>query len=695
MEKEITQRFYEVLQNKFKFKEFRPGQLDALTILMTKSRLLCIQPTGYGKSLLYQLPAIILDGITLVISPLLALMRDQLAQLKNRFDVAAASINSDQSDEENYAAMQAALLGKCRILFISPEQLDNLNRVDFLLKLPISLLVVDEAHCISTWGHDFRPSYRQIIKIIQILVNKNPDLKILGLTATANSQTEIDIKNQLTVDKQKVVVHRESMSRSNIRLSVIHTTGMANKLATLVQLLNQLEGSGLVYCATRENTEIVAEFLQKQEVRAIAYHAGIGIDQKQKVQQDFLQDKYPVIVATNALGMGIDKSNLRFIIHFDFPGSITAYYQEVGRCGRDGLPAEGVLLYDSADSKIQNYFIEAAQPNSLDFDAVLNAVEHAASTANLTTLKRLTGLHPTKLSVILAELIEQGFLEKILINRSQIYRLTSKKGKPNLTRYSQQFKIRTAELKAMQQYAEKDYGCLMTILCRALGDMSSTKCGNCCRCTTTPFQAFNDKNFLFAISSWLTRRTVPITLSKKIRSTIPGIAILDGKLRSPDFVSFMHARAKSSLKDLGVSDNFMELIKECVKDLDHHYQLSCIVPIPSRTWGARNTIAGLIASYLKIPIFQDLLFWQEQPNARQGELLNNDQRQHNVAQRMRANLNKQVSGGAILLFDDYTGSGATLDEAARALRDYAGVENKIIPFTLAAVKWRLGKKGMI
>ncbi len=397
MNNELAQQLQLTLQKKFGFQTFRPGQLDALISLMTHGRLLCIQPTGHGKSLLYQLPSLLFEGTTLVISPLLALVRDQLTQLHHRFAIAAASINTDQSDEENYAARVAAQEGKIRILFIAPEQLDNLERFQFLLALPIRLVVVDEAHCISTWGHDFRPSYRNIVKFVQALADKHPDIKLLGLTATANDKTEVDIKQQLTIDAKPIHIHRESMDRPNIRLAVIPVTSTAHKLALLTHLISSLKGSGLIYCATRDNTELVADYLTTLGIHAIAYHAGLDMILKQKIQQDFIQDNYPVITATNALGMGIDKSNLRYIIHFDFPGSITAYYQEVGRAGRDGLLADGILLYHSADKKIQKHFIESAQPDTDEFLQVLTLISTSNELLNLSSLKRLSGLHPTKL----------------------------------------------------------------------------------------------------------------------------------------------------------------------------------------------------------------------------------------------------------------------------------------------------------
>ncbi|MBX9744280.1 MAG: RecQ family ATP-dependent DNA helicase, partial [Chlamydiales bacterium] len=260
------------LQTVFGFQAFRPGQLEAISLLLEKKRLLCIQPTGYGKSLLYQLPSCLLPGLTLVISPLLALMRDQLKHLNERFHIPAAAINTDQTEEENTQARQLALAGKIKVLFIAPEQLDHIDRFAFLLQLPITLLVVDEAHCISTWGHDFRPSYRQILHLLSALTAKHAAVHILALTATADQRVEEDIKKQLTLSEHPVAVLRENMDRPNIKLSVSMEPHLAAKLAACADILSSTEGCGLIYCATREHVELVAQFLQLQQFDIAAYH---------------------------------------------------------------------------------------------------------------------------------------------------------------------------------------------------------------------------------------------------------------------------------------------------------------------------------------------------------------------------------------------------------------------------------------
>lgn len=678
----------------FGFKDFRPGQHEAITTLLATGRLLCIQPTGHGKSLLYQLPTLLLPGLTLVISPLLALMRDQLLQLNNRFHIPAASLNSDQTSEENVATINAAKAGLIRILFVAPEQLDDLARLQFLQQLPINFLVVDEAHCISTWGHDFRPSYRQIMQLVRSLEQKNSALKILALTATADSKTEADIKQQLSYDHHQMLVQRTNMDRPNIQLHVIPVSDIAHKLNTITELLLQLKGHGLIYCATRENTELVADYLIQNGIQAAAYHAGFEPEEKRLLQQSFIDNKYRVVVATNALGMGIDKADLRFIIHFDMPGSITSYYQEVGRCGRDGLAAQGVLLFDPADRKIQQHFIDSAQPSKEDFQLIIHTIANAAEAPNLNFIKRFTGLHPTRVTVVIAELLEQNYIHKILQNGRQIYQRTTKNSPPDLSRYQNQYQIKMQELAAMLNYGAQQVSCLMANLRQHLGDIDANHCGHCSVCSTLPFQINNNSAQISVITNWLLNRSVTIE-AVKINNISPGIAVLDGKLRSHLFIKFMQQRAQSNLEQPSISEELLLHLKQQLNVLCQRHVFGCIITIPSRTWSARNAISDMLSQHLAVPVLLDLLHWKQLPEARQGELLNNDQRRYNVDKKMGITMKNTLPQGAILLLDDYTGSGNTLKEAARALRKEANCKNEIVPFTIAAVKWHLGKSGMI
>ncbi len=679
----MENRFLTLLQEKFGLSEFRPGQIEAMQTLLGRNRLLCIQPTGYGKSLLYQLPSCLLEGITLVVSPLLALMRDQIDQLTNRFQIAAASINSDQTEAENALAKTKALQGKIQILFTSPEMLDHIDRFEFLLKLPICLLVIDEAHCISTWGHDFRPSYRHILQFSQALKKTHPDLKILGLTATADERVEKDIVSQLSSPEEPVYVWREKMDRPNIHLSVISVEGTAAKLTLCQTLLSKLSGNGLIYCSTRESAELVAEYLQKQGLSIIAYHAGLESEEKKNIQIGFSKNTYRAIAATTALGMGIDKKDLRFIIHFDLPGSITAYYQEVGRSGRDGLKAEGILLYDKIDRKVQDYFIDSALPEESDFKAVLDVVRSAESPPHLTSIKRLTGLHPTRVTIVIAELLDQKFLKKESLKGTQVYFIDQEDRPLDLSRYAAQHLIKTKELDQIIFYAEQKTECRMALLRKALGDLEAEGCGRCDVCQKQTPQPLSDSAEAL---QWLSMRPVPIP-GAKTNSISDGLSLFDGKLRTPLFLRFMRDRASAEEVD-------PEILSRLLQQADAlSSPIGAIATLPSKTWKAQKRYAEALAAHLKVPLFSDLLEWESSPEKRQGELLNNDQRYHNVHDKMKTHLPERVPSGAVILFDDYNGSGATIKEAARCLRK--ALKNPLIPLTIASIKWRLGKPGFI
>jgi ATP-dependent DNA helicase RecQ len=617
-----------------------------------------------------------------VISPLLALMRDQITHLQNRFKIPAGSINSDQSEEENNQIWMSAQTGLIKVLFVSPELLDHIDRFQFLLNLPISLIVIDEAHCISTWGHDFRPGYRQILNF----TSQVKSAKILGLTATADQKVQEDIVKALSTPNQPIQVLRESMDRPNIELSTLFTSGLASKLSFCKMLLSQLEGSGLIYCATRENAEIVAEYLQTQGISIAAYHAGFDPEKKRELQTAFTNDHFKVVAATTALGMGIDKPNLRFIIHFETPGSITAYYQEVGRAGRDGLKAQGILLYDSQDKKVQEYFIDSSLPSMSDFEKILQVVKEAKEPPNLTKIKRETGLHPTRVTIVLAELVEQGHLTKTSVKGSQVYQITELQKPINLDRYTIQHQVKLNELNKILSYAENRALCRMAILRKSLGDMDPLPCGRCdiCRKTIPLAAPATD-----AENAWLLNRTVPIAEAKTEKLSA-GLSLLDGKLRAPLFINFMKQR-----KDFPtIGEELLALLIKQAAHLHKKHSFQGIVLLPSNTWKARTFVGEALSKELGIPLFADLLSWKEAPTKRQGELLNNDQRQFNVKDKMELTTKDlELDQGPLLLLDDYIGSGATMKEAARTLRKT--ISTPLVPLTICHIQWRLGQPGFI
>ncbi len=680
-----------LLTQRFGFTEFRAGQREAIETLLRDNSLLCILPTGHGKSLLYQLPAVLIDGITLVISPLLALMRDQAEQLTNRFHIPAASINSDNTNEENDRVRHEVRSNDIKILFVAPEQLDNLETFSFLLSLPIGLVVVDEAHCVSTWGHDFRPSYRRIITALKHFNQQRPSLYVLALTATANRRTEADIAQQLQFPgRRPLQIHRASLQRTNIALSVVELRGMAAKLATLCQVIKP-EETTLIYCATRENVELVSKYLCHAGYPAAFYHAGIDSEAKQCLQREFFTGERTLLAATNALGMGIDKRDVRLIVHFDVPGSITAYYQEVGRAGRDGAPSRGVLLFDPADSRIQSHFIASAQPSEEDFAGVLACLDIKEEAPTLTEVKSLSGLHPTLVVVILAELMEQGHVAKELVGRRQVYRRTALNKAPDLSRYKEQLHTKKEELRLMLEYGEATTFCRMHYLCSLLGDPAEKPCGKCDYCLSETSAAPLSLEAVSKIDQWLLNQPCPIS-GYKPSGLGEGVAVLDGSVRTQLFVEFMRTRREST----SLRAEIMNRLIQFVRSLHETHKFIAVLPLPSRTWLGRNQTTQAIANSLGIRALPEALMWREDPAARQGELLNNDQRRINVKARMEVNSSIVLPKGPLLLLDDYVGSGVTLQEAARAVRSARGKSaSTLIPITVARVKWKLGSPGMI
>jgi ATP-dependent DNA helicase RecQ len=680
-----------LLTERFGFSEFRAGQREAIETLLRDRSLLCILPTGHGKSLLYQLPAVLIDGITLVISPLLALMRDQAEQLTHRFAIPAGSINSDQTEEENDRVRHAVRQNKIKILFVAPEQLDNLETFSFLLSLPVGLVVVDEAHCVSTWGHDFRPSYRRIIAALKHFNQRCPSLYVLALTATANARTEADIANQLQFEgRNPLQIHRASLNRPNLALSVRRLRGMASKLTTLCQLIKP-EETTIIYCATREHVELVSKYLCQAGYQAAFYHAGIDSEEKQILQREFFTGKRKLLVATNALGMGIDKRDVRLIVHFDVPGSVTAYYQEVGRAGRDGEPSRGVLLFDPADSRIQSHFIASAQPSEDDFATVLASLETQHEAPTLTEIKSLSGLHPTLVIVILAELMEQGHIVKELSGRRQVYRRTGLNRAPDLSRYQQQLHTRKEELRMILEYGESTEFCRMNYLCTLLGDPAEKPCGKCDHCLSETSVPSLSAEALSNIERWLVNQPCPIS-GYKPSGLGEGSAVLDSTIRTPLFVEFMRNRQENA----SLKAELISRIIQFARNLHETHHFSAVLPVPSRTWANRNQLTHAISDSLGIKEFPDALVWREIPPARQGELLNNDQRRANVKGRMEVNSSIALPDGPLLILDDYAGSGVTLQEAARAIRSVRGKGSALVtPITVARVKWKLGSSGMI
>ena len=343
-------RKYQVLKQYFGYSNFRSGQEDLIDAQMAGRDVLGVMPTGGGKSLCYQIPALLSDGITLVVSPLISLMKDQVAAMK-KAGIPAASINSSLSIDQIKTVYKNLVADKYKIVYIAPERLLTEGFLLTIKNIKVSIVAVDEAHCISQWGQDFRPSYLRIVEFLKLLGYRPV---VSAFTATATPQVRDDIERILELkDPLRVVT---GFDRPNLRFEVLKPR---NKPATLLELIkNRQDKSGIVYCSTRRGVEKTCLMLQNNDILATRYHAGLSDDERRANQDNFVHDRCNVIVATNAFGMGIDKSNVAYVIHYNIPQSIEAYYQEAGRAGRDGSDAECILLYSAGDIRTAKYLIE-------------------------------------------------------------------------------------------------------------------------------------------------------------------------------------------------------------------------------------------------------------------------------------------------------------------------------------------------
>ena len=466
------------LNSIFEIEHFYDDQWNAIARILNGERILMIQRTGFGKSLCYQFPATQFPGVTVVFSPLIALMRDQVRTLNQR-NIPAAFVNSEQSSEENTSAIQRALAGELKILYIAPERQENQEWLEATKKMNLSMIVIDEAHTISTWGHDFRPAFRRIINLVKLLPASLP---VLATTATATKKVQHDIERQIG---GRLTTIRGDLNRHNLYLHVIRVHSEDEKMIWLAANLNKLPGTGLIYTGTRVDTEIYSKWLNFVEIRSTDYNAGLDSQSRRDIEEGLRDNRWKCVVSTNALGMGIDKPDIRFIIHTQIPSSPIHYYQEIGRSGRDGKPTIIILFYNetkspdnerSVDYLLPLSFIESARPSAQKYHKVIEQIKEEPLTER--EIMKRVNLKQGQIRVIKADLIDQNIIREVLYGRTKKYEYQFDAGELDTSEFERLRLSRIKDLDSMIGYIYTDMP-RMEYLCRFLDNAEVTRYYHC------------------------------------------------------------------------------------------------------------------------------------------------------------------------------------------------------------------------
>lgn len=485
-------RIYEILRESYgENAKFREGQKEAIEAVVNGKRTLVVQKTGWGKSLVYFLSAKLLkekkkDGITLIISPLLALMNNQIDSAQ-RLGLNVKTINSDNNDEWGNIISDICDNNMVDALIISPERLANADFVkDCLDKIKnrVNLFVVDEAHCISDWGHDFRPDYRRIVKILQLLPSNVP---VLATTATANDRVVNDIVAQLG---ENLVISRGELIRESLAIQVIKLQKKEDRLAWLAENIEKMPGSGVVYCLTKADCDLVTDWLNENDIKSEKYYADISKEDKAIVLEKFQQNEIKVLVATVAFGMGYDKPDIGFVIHFQRPANIVSYYQQIGRAGRGIELAYAILLCGEEDEHINQYFINSAFPTEKDMNIVVDFITDNPG-KSISEIKGALNIRANRVDKTLKYLTVGDDIYTEDVNRKKCYYKSAKKWKPDLERSEGITAIRYKEMQDMDEFT-KQKGCYMKYIAEKLDDVNAKVCVKCSNCRGLLFDEMVD-----------------------------------------------------------------------------------------------------------------------------------------------------------------------------------------------------------
>jgi len=636
----------------FGFTHFHDLQWKVIEQLMAGNRVLFIEKTGYGKSLCYQFPATQMQGVTIVFSPLIALMRDQVQSMLAK-GIRAASINSNQTPEENQDFILKAQNNELDILYIAPERLENASWISAAKDMNIAMVVIDEAHCISMWGQSFRPNYRRIVQLVKLLPLNFP---VLATTATATPRVQQDIMEQVGGD---LIPVRGQLLRSNIRLFVVPVNSEDEKYYWLAEHLPRLKKSGIIYTGTQTNTEVFSNWLQFLNMQSAAYSGRLDPDSRVRIEADFMRNQYDCVVSTNALGMGIDKPDIRFIIHTQIPQSPIHYYQEIGRAGRDGQEAYAILLYHAgADDTLPRAFIEGSKPSLEKYLQVIEVTKKALLGRN--EILKQVNMKQTHVAVILADLVEQGILNEIQGKpRKYFYN-------PNAPAFDYQLfqtlkESQNNELQRMLDYTGIQ-SCRMDYLCSYLGDSRRERCGSCDN-DTGQFMKLSADEALKEKLSVFRESYFPVLEVASVKSNI-----MDGVAASYYGVSNVGSAIHHS-KHMGGGDFPDWLLRLCLKAFRKHYghtPFDLVMAVPSTESGdLMKRFAEKFAQIIQIPFSDQLIkIGASQP---QKAFQSGLSKKENVQGKFACINPAVLAGKRILLLDDVFDSGYTIKEVGQYL----------------------------
>jgi ATP-dependent DNA helicase RecQ len=653
-----------LLKNKFGIEHFHQRQWETIEKLLNGEKVLLIEKTGFGKSLCYQFTAIMLEGITVIFSPLIALMRDQVKKL-NSLGIAARCINSGQTAEENREVIESAKAGKLKILYIAPERQENDEWIEAARHMKLSMVVIDEAHCISVWGHDFRPAFRRILDLVKLLPK---DLPVLAATATATKRVEADIAAQIGGN---VSILRGGLLRENLRLFVIKVNSEDEKLIWLGKNLGRLPGSGILYTGTRINTEIYDRWLSHNGYETIRYNAGVQSSERVEIESGLMNNRWKCVISTNALGMGIDKPDIRFIIHTQIPQSPVHYYQEIGRAGRDGEPSNIILFYGPEDRQLPESFIESSRPSVTKYEKVIEAVKKEMLGER--EIIKKCNIKQNQFRVVKTDLVEQGIIRETGSDRTK-FEYIQKAPKLNTAMFEKIRNLRLAELEKMVEYINITSS-RMKFLCDYLGDDSSHKYENC------------DNTGIKKIEIKLTPEW-----EEKLRSFREGnFPLLEVELKGSNMANG-YAASFSNVSNTGkllyqskyenggdFSEHLVTLTTKLYNTALKKEKFDIILFIPPTASGNLvKNFAEKISKFTKIPLSEGLVKLRKTEEQRVFQ--NGYSKRENVKNAFGYKEPSEIKGKNILLIDDIFDSGATLKEAGKLLTKTGA--KRIVPLVI-------------